>query len=60
MSKTQTETALPVAPHEVADTGRIRVGAGFRLPPAKLAAEVADAGRIRVGAGFRLLAPRAR
>lgn len=48
--------AAPAATPAVADTGRIRVGAGFRLPPAKPARAVADSGRIRFGAGFRLAA----
>lgn len=40
-----------------ADTGRIRLGAGYRLP-APVPAEVADTGRIRLGAGYRLPADR--
>jgi hypothetical protein len=31
------------------DTGKIRLGGGFRLP-----AQTADAGKIRLGGGFRL------
>ena len=38
---------------EVADTGRIRVGAGYRPPPVTSPA-VADAAKIRFGAGYRL------
>jgi len=36
--------------NEVADTGHIRIGGGFRLPTAA----IVDNGRIRVGGGFRL------
>jgi hypothetical protein len=44
------------------DSGRIRVGAAFRLPVLSKAApqltaepsDVADTGRIRIGAAFRL------
>lgn len=58
-SLTNQTSSTPAIVAELADTGRIRVGAGFRLPPTKSEAEVADTGRIRLGAGFRLLAPRA-
>ena len=57
---TQNETVSTHAPTiqadtSVADTGKVRVGAGFRLlPPAAAPAEVSDAGAVRVGAGFRL------
>lgn len=37
-------------PAALADSGRIRTGAGIRVPPAA----VADSGRIRAGAGIRL------
>jgi hypothetical protein len=37
-------------PAAVADQGRIRTGAGIRIP----AAPVADSGRIRTGAGIRI------
>ena len=37
-------------PTAVADSGRIRTGAGIRVLPAA----VADAGRVRTGAGIRL------
>jgi hypothetical protein len=48
------------------DSGRIRVGAAFRLPVLSTPAlqvtpnplEVADTGRIRLGAAFRLLSHR--
>jgi hypothetical protein len=42
-------------PANVADGGRILVGANFKLLPP---ANVADASRIRVGANFKLLADR--
>ncbi len=38
---------------DTSDTGRIRVGAGHRLPAPVPPAAVADTGRIRVGAGHR-------
>ncbi len=38
---------------ETTDTGRVCLGAGYRLP-APVPAEVADTGRIRLGAGYRL------
>lgn len=47
--------AEAVADTEVADMGRITLGAGFRLPPARPASAVADTGRVSLGAGFRLL-----
>ena len=46
----------PVAT-EIADAGRVRLGAGYRLP-APVPAEVTDTGRIRLGAGYRLPAER--
>lgn len=39
-------------PAALADSGRVRTGAGIRVLPAA----VADAGRIRAGAGIRLSA----
>ena len=62
---TQIETVSTNAPTfkadaSVADTGKVRVGAGFRLlPPAAPVAETEDSGKVRVGAGFRLLPPAA-
>lgn len=38
-----------VAVAQTEDAGKVRWGAGFRLPEA-----VADAGKVRWGAGFRL------
>jgi len=50
----------PATPAAVADSGKIRLGAGFGLlPPASPPAEVRDAERIRLGAGFGLLPPSA-
>jgi hypothetical protein len=46
----------PVSP-DTKDAGRIRLGAGYRLP-ASVPAEIADPGRIRFGAGYRLPADR--
>ncbi len=43
---------VPTLRLETADAGRIRLGAGFKMPPAHPAA-VADAGKIRLGAGFK-------
>lgn len=44
----------PTGPAESTDdTGRVRLGGGFRLP-APVPAEIADHGRVRVGGGFRL------
>ena len=51
-----TTSVLPTSPVAVADTGKIRTGAGFKLLPAKPAAATADAGKIRTGAGFKLFA----
>lgn len=45
------------APAETADTGRIAVGASFKLLPP---ADVQDASRIRTGASFALLPAAAR
>lgn len=36
--------------NESTDTGKIRVGGGYRLPPS----EIQDTGRIRLGGGYRL------
>jgi len=52
---TQLSSNAPVskpnsANNEIADTGKIRIGGGFRLPPS----EIKDPGRIRLGGGFRL------
>jgi hypothetical protein len=33
--KPSTAINLPVAPSATTDTGRIRLGAGYRLPPAR-------------------------
>jgi len=44
------------APAEVADAGKIRTGAGFKILPSAPPAEVADSGKIRTGAGFKVLA----
>jgi hypothetical protein len=41
-------------PAPVADQGRIRTGAGIRLPAPRPPVAVADAGRIRTGAGIRI------
>ncbi len=41
-----------------ADTGRIRFGAGCRLPRPDATAALADTGRIRFGAGCRIPAVR--
>ena len=50
----------PATPATVADSGRIRLGAGFGLlPPAAPPASVQDTGQIRFGAGFGLLPPSA-
>jgi len=60
---TQNETVSAHAPTSeavapVADSGKVRVGAGFRLlSPAATDAETKDRGKVRVGAGFRLLPP---
>lgn len=39
-------------PAALADSGRIRTGAGIRIRPAA----VADSGRVRTGAGIRIVA----
>ena len=39
----------PVTSASTADTGKIRLGGGYRLP-----APTADAGKIRLGGGYRL------
>jgi hypothetical protein len=41
-------------PAPVADQGRIRTGAGIRLPAPRPPVAVSDAGRIRTGAGIRI------
>jgi hypothetical protein len=41
--------AAEVTIPSTADAGKIRLGAGYRLP-----ATTADAGKIRLGAGYRL------
>ncbi len=46
------------APTNTADTGRIRFGAGCRLPRPDAAPALADTGRIRFGAGCRIPAGR--
>jgi hypothetical protein len=43
------------APRDVADSGRIVLGGGLRLPATR---DVADSGRIRLGGGLRLPATR--
>ena len=48
MNTAQTSTLRP----EIADTGRIRLGAGFKRLPVPSAA-IADSGKIRLGAGFK-------
>lgn len=48
----------PTVPAESTDdTGRVRLGGGFRLA-APVPAEIADHGRVRLGGGFRLPAER--
>jgi len=48
----------PAPPAAIADTGKIRLGAGIGLlPPAAPPAELRDPERIRLGAGFGLLPP---
>ena len=48
------QSALPpVARPEIADAGRIRLGAGCKLLPPAPRPEVSDTGRIRLGAGCR-------
>ena len=40
---------------EIADAGRIRLGAGYKLSPkATVPASVRNEGRIRLGAGYKL------
>jgi hypothetical protein len=46
------------APTNTTDTGRIRFGAGCRLPRPDAAPALADTGRIRFGAGCRIPAVR--
>ena len=41
-------------PAPVADQGRIRTGAGIRLPAPRPPLAVSAAGRIRTGAGIRI------
>ena len=45
-AKTAAEVVISTSTN---DTGKIRMGAGFRLPVV-----TADTGKIRMGAGFRL------
>jgi len=54
------KTALPPEPVRAvtSDSGRVRLGGGYRLP-APVPAEVADTGRISLGGGYRLPAFRA-
>ncbi len=48
------QSALPpVARPEIADAGRIRLGAGARILPSAPPASVKNSGRIRLGAGAR-------
>jgi hypothetical protein len=46
------KSSSPVVPAHVADSGRIVMGAGVRLPTAPT--HVADQGKISFGAGVRL------
>ncbi len=56
MDKTSTPTQS--SPAEVTDdSGRVRLGDGYRLPMPN-PAEIADCGRIRLGGGYRLPAER--
>ncbi len=51
--------SAPILRPEIADPGRIRVGAGYKLlPQTTPPAAVNDSGRIRLGAGYRLGAAR--
>ncbi len=52
-SKTGNSLPSPVS-QDNADTGRIRFGAGARLPRPAAPANTADTGRIRFGAGARI------
>jgi hypothetical protein len=55
MNKTDLESALSTVP-ATDDSGAIRLGGAFRLPPVKDAsADIADQGRIRLGGAFRLV-----
>ena len=54
----------PATPATVADTGKIRLGAGWGLlppvsPSVSSPGKVRDAGKIRLGAGWGLLPPAA-
>jgi hypothetical protein len=52
------QSALPpVARPEIADAGRIRLGAGARVLPSAPPPAVKDSGRIRLGAGARRTQP---
>jgi hypothetical protein len=53
MTLTNTAVAKPPdVPSQVADNGKIVLGAGLRLPP--VPSHVEDQGKIRLGAGLRL------
>jgi hypothetical protein len=56
-SGTGNSLPAPVSPDNT-DTGRIRFGAGARLPRPVAPASIADTGRIRFGAGARIPAVR--
>lgn len=48
-------SVAPSAPADVADSGKIRTGFGFKiLPPTAPPVAVADAGKIRTGFGFKI------
>ncbi len=55
MNTTECKRNLDDAP-TVHDSGTIRLGGAFRLPPVKdVAATTTDSGRIRLGGAFRLV-----
>ncbi len=55
LSATGTGNTLPApVSTDNADSGRIRFGAGARLPRPAAPANIADTGRIRFGAGARI------
>ena len=57
MSTTPNQSVAPSAPAEVADSGKIRTGFGFKiLPPTAPPAAVTDAVKIRTGFGFKIFA----
>lgn len=57
MPNTPSPSVAPSAPAEVADSGKIRTGFGFKiLPPTAPPAAVKDAGNIRTGFGFKIFA----